>query len=75
MGFEYSELICPFCDKGKITCMYVPSSFSVKQNKSRVMGSSKKIRNPDIWVIKSGCYICGRTREEVEKELKNRNII
>lgn len=75
MRGSYEELSCPFCDKGKIKCWFIPSSFSIKKVHvgSNTSLSSKK--SSEIWLIKSGCSICGKLQEEVEKELKRKNVI
>lgn len=75
MSGQYEELSCPFCDKGRISCLHFPSQFSVK----RVMvGSNRKNvpnKSSDIWLIQSGCNICDKSQEDVEKELKKKGII
>lgn len=74
MRGQYEELICPFCDKGKIACWYIPATFSVKQQRSRVLRGNQKQKNAEVWLIRSGCNVCNRTQEEVEKRLKNNGI-
>jgi hypothetical protein len=76
MRGEYEELSCPFCDKGKIACLHIPSVFSVRQTGRNSLGSGKSIKkSSELWLINSGCSICGKTKEEVEKELRNKNEI
>jgi len=75
MRGQYEELACPFCDKGKIQAWYIPSSFSVKQQRSRVLKGNQKRKNPEVWMIQSSCPICNKSQEEVEKKLKELNII
>lgn len=76
MRGQYEELSCPFCGKGKIQCWYIPSVISVKKESTKTFGSkTTKRRNPDIWLIQSGCNICGKQQNEVENELKKKNII
>lgn len=75
MRGEPVELACPFCDKGKIQTWYIPSSYSIKQSRSRVIRGNQKQRNPDVWLIKSGCNVCGKSLEEVEKKLREDGII
>jgi hypothetical protein len=76
MRGEYVELACPFCDKGKIKCWHIPSSVSIKQRKTASLPGSKAFqKSPDIWLIQSGCDVCGKSQEEVEKELKKKGII
>jgi hypothetical protein len=76
MRGEPIELSCPFCDKGKIQCWYIPSTTSFRSRSTATFGkTTKRIKSPDIWMIKSGCPSCGKSAEEVEKEFKNRGII
>ncbi len=76
MRGEYVELSCPFCDKGKIQAWYIPSTATIKRTKTATFGSQKRyVRTKDIWIIKSGCNICGKSKEEVEKEFKRLGII
>lgn len=76
MAGQYETLSCPFCDKGKITCLYFPSVISVKREKSATFGSkTSRSKSSDTWLVQSGCSFCGKSQEEVEKELKKRDII
>jgi len=76
MRGEYTELSCPFCDKGRIQCWYIPSVTTMKKQISATFGSkTRKSKSAEVWLIKSGCNICGKSQEEVEKELKNKGII
>ncbi len=73
---QYEELSCPFCDKGRISCGYIPSALTERRSVTATFGSRgvKKVTK-EIWLIQSGCSICGKSQEEVEKELKNKGII
>jgi hypothetical protein len=76
MRGQYEELSCPFCDKGKIQCWYIPSVTTVRTRPSATFGKMKeKSKSPDIWLIQSGCSFCGKSQEEVEKELRKKEII
>jgi hypothetical protein len=76
MRGEYEELICPFCGKGKIIALHFPSVWQEKRSITATFGSRRRLsKSKDVWIIQSGCSICGKSKEEVEKELKNRNII
>jgi hypothetical protein len=76
MRGEPVELACPFCDKGKIQCWYIPGAISVRNKSTSTFGKVKqKSKSNDIWLIKSGCNVCNKTSEEVEKELKSKGII
>ena len=73
---QYEELSCPFCDKGRIPCLYIPGITSVKRERSATFGSkTKKMKSSDIWLIKSGCTSCGESQAEIEKELKVKELI
>lgn len=73
---ECEELTCPFCDKGKIICGHIPSVWGEKSSGRSSLGSGKKVtKSSEEWLIKSGCSVCGKSQEEVEKELKDKNII
>ena len=76
MAGQYEELSCPFCDKGRIPCLYFPSVVSIRSKSTATFGKVKqKSKSTDMWLIKSGCNICNKTSEEVEKELKRKDII
>jgi len=76
MRGEYQELSCPFCDKGKIQAWHIPSVWMEKRSGRSSLGKGKKvIRSSDVWLIKSGCSNCGKCPEEVEKKLRELNII
>ena len=76
MRGEYEELSCPFCDKGKIQCWHIPSSWNEKRQTSETFGNKRLLRkNPAVWLIRSGCNVCARTWEEVEKELRRNGLI
>lgn len=76
MRGQYEELVCPFCDKGLIQCWFIPGAVSVRSKSTATFGKVKqKTRSNDIWLIKSGCNICNKSAEEVERELKRRDII
>ena len=75
MRCTYEELSCPFCDKGRIQCLYIPSVISIKQNRSRVLRGSRKVKSLDMWIVQSGCSLCGKSQGEIEKKLKEDQII
>jgi len=76
MRGQYEELNCPFCDKGKIQAWYIPATWSFKRKSTKTLpGPGTPTKSPDIWLIKSGCNICGKSQEEVEKELRRQGII
>jgi len=76
MRGEPIELACPFCDKGKIQCWYIASTLSERRITSATFGhTTRRSKSSEVWIIQSGCSVCGKSIEEVEKELKNKNII
>lgn len=75
-GWQYEMMMCPFCQKDTISCMWFPSAVSVKRNVSASLpglGSLNKSR--ETWIVKSGCSGCGKSQEDVEKEMKKKDII
>ncbi len=76
MPGQYEELSCPFCDKGRIACLYFPSALSIKRSGARSLpGKTSFHKSSDEWIIQSGCKVCGKSQEEVERELRKKNII
>jgi hypothetical protein len=76
MRGSYEELSCPFCDKGKIQCWFIPGAWSHKIKRTKTLpGGGSVSRSSDVWLIKSGCSVCGKSQEEVEEELRKRGII
>jgi len=76
MRGEYEELTCPFCEKGKITALHFPSVKQEKRSITATFGSRKLIsKSKDIWIIQSGCNVCGKSKEDIERELKKRGVI
>ncbi|MBU5537608.1 MAG: hypothetical protein KQA38_03550 [Candidatus Aenigmarchaeota archaeon] len=76
MRGQYEELSCPFCDKGKIQCWYIPGAISIKRSGARSLpGKFSKTKSSDVWIVKSGCNVCGKSLEEIEQKLKEEGII
>lgn len=76
MAGQYEFLPCPFCEKGEISCLYFPGVWSQKMKRTRTLpGGGSVSKSKEIWIIKSGCSKCGKSQEEVEKELKNQGKI
>ncbi len=73
---QYEELACPFCDKGRIGCLYFPGVWGEKHTGRSSLGSGKSIRkSSDQWIVQIGCSACGKTQDEVERKLKEDGII
>jgi len=76
MRGDYEELPCPFCDNGKIQAWHIPSVSVIRTRPTATFGNRKKREtSSEIWLIKSGCSVCGKSQEEVEEELKKKGII
>lgn len=75
MRGQYEELSCPFCDKGKIQCWYIPESYKVRHVRSGKGKSNIPQKSSEVWLIQSGCNICGKSSEEVKKELRKKEMI
>jgi hypothetical protein len=76
MRGEYIELDCPFCEKGKIQCWYIPSTTTIKVRPTATFGKTKeRYKSQDVWLIQSGCNVCKKNPEEIEKELKKNGTI
>jgi hypothetical protein len=76
MRGEPVELTCPFCDKGRIQCWFIPGAISVKISGARSLpGKTSKHKSSDVWLVQSGCSVCGKTQEEVEKKLREEGKI
>jgi len=76
MRGQYEELSCPFCDKGRIQCWYIPSAWSVKAKRTKTLpGGGSVSKSAEVWLIQSGCSVCGKPQEEVEKELRKKGTI
>ena len=76
MAGQYEQLNCPFCDKGRITCLHFPSTKNIKMRSTATFGRTKAYsKSSEEWLIQTGCSACGKTADEVEKELKKKDII
>ena len=76
MAGQYEILPCPFCEKGQIQCLYFPSAWSEKRKGKSSLGRGVSItKSSETWIIQSVCSSCGKTAEEVEKELRTKGII
>ncbi len=73
---QYEELSCPFCDKGVIQTIHIPGAITVKISGARSLPGKQRIsKSSDVWLIRSGCSVCRKTSEEVEKELRKNGVI
>lgn len=73
---QYEMLSCPFCDKGDISCLYIPSTFTHKRKGRNALGRGKSVsRSSEEWIVQSGCSKCGKFQEEVEKEFRKIGFI
>ena len=75
-GWQFEILKCPFCDEGEISCKYFPSATSVKRTGRTAIGKKSSMhKSKEVWIVLSGCNVCGKSQEEIEKEFKKRGII
>ena len=71
-GWQYGIIPCPFCDKGQINYKYYPSEISVKRGAKSSLGRVTSFStSKETKLIQSDCPVCGKTAEEVSKELEN----
>ena len=71
MSKQYEILICPFCKKGEISCLYFPSTWSEKHGGRNSLGRGVSVsKSASAWIVQSGCGSCGKSQEEVEKQLR-----
>lgn len=75
MAGHYEVLPCPFCDKGQIQCLYFRSAISVKKTTVGSNRSNTPHKSSETWIIQTGCPVCGKSSEEIEKELKTQGTI
>jgi hypothetical protein len=75
MAGQYEILKCPFCDKGDISCLYFKGQYSMKKTMAAHTSKNVPVKNSDVWIIQSGCQICGKSKEDVEKKLREIGII
>lgn len=75
-GWQYEILKCPFCEKGEISCKWYPGAVSQKRSKTASLpGKGSFHKSKEVWIVESGCNICNKSKEEVEKEFKKRGVI
>ena len=75
-GKQYEQLACPFCQKGVINCVYIPSAVSVTRNATASLPGRGSLRkSKEVWIIQSGCDNCGKSKEEVENEMRKHGVI
>ena len=76
MAGQYETLLCPFCGKGQIQCLYFPGAIQERRHSTATFGhETRRSKSSDAWIVQSGCSVCGKSDEEVEKKLKEDGII
>jgi len=56
--------------------MWYPSATTVKRNAtSSLPGGGSLSKSKETWVVKSGRESCGKTKDEVERELRKNGSI
>lgn len=77
MTFKEVEIVkCPFCNKGDIQLTHFLGATRIKIKKTATFGSkTQKTRTSDTWIVSSNCSVCGKNSQEIEKKLKEDDII
>jgi hypothetical protein len=56
--------------------MWFPSAVSVKRNVTASLpGKGSLNKSKESWIVKSGCSECGKSLEDVEKQLRKEGYI
>lgn len=64
---SYDMECCPFCQRYGIEVFKRRGSWTVKSTGRNSLGGGKSAhKSADVFLIQSGCHLCGKTREEVE---------
>ena len=75
-GRQYEQLACPFCQKGVINCIFIPGAVSVKRAVTASLpGKGTFHKSRGVWIVQSACDRCGKSQEEVERELRKNGMI
>jgi hypothetical protein len=71
MAVSHLTMKCPFCNKGDIEILYVPST--VRPLKGPWGGSKPTLRRAqeNVMVKSEKCPVCGKSQKEIEKGLEN----
>jgi len=73
---EYEVWDCPFCGANTISVIHFPKSVSAKRARTASLPGSKGFhKNPDIFIVRSGCEKCGKSSKGVERKLKNEGML
>lgn len=65
MSKQYEILMCPFCHKGEISCLYFPSTISVKRNVTASLPSKGSIsKSKDTWIVQLVVGLVGRIKRK-----------
>lgn len=71
MRGDYEEIICPFCEKGRVGFIHIPSVVSIRRSKTASLPGNKTYhKSKDIWIAKSNCSHCFMSGEAVERRLR-----
>ena len=75
-GIQYEALAYPFCEIEEIRCLYFSSAVSFKRNVTASLpGLGSLQKSKEVWLTPSGCTKCGKSKEEVERELRKKRVI
>jgi predicted RNA-binding Zn-ribbon protein involved in translation (DUF1610 family) len=69
MPKENLMMKCPFCGKGDIEVLHIPSSVRFKKGP---YGGSRggAIRSQESTLVRTDCPVCGKTKREIERALR-----
>jgi hypothetical protein len=72
---EIRNIECPFCKKEAVKAIYYPPVLQMKKSRSAAAGTKTKFyHTKEKWEIISGCSNCGKSKEEIIKALKGKEI-
>jgi hypothetical protein len=72
---EIRNIECPFCKKEAVKAIYYPPVLQMKKSRSAAAGTKTKFyHTKEKLEIISGCSNCGKSKEEIIKALKGKEI-
>jgi hypothetical protein len=76
MFLQRDYIECPFCKKEVIELLIKPSVLSAKRTACRAGRSTSWHRSKEeVIVLTSKCPSCGKSREEIEKKLREEGFL
>ena len=72
---EIRNIECPFCKKDTVKAIYYPPVLQMKKSRSAAAGTKTKFyHTKEKLEIISGCSNCGKSKEEIMKALRRKEI-